>query len=102
MIVVLVTCPNRAVARRLALALVKQRVAACVSIVPSIESIFLWQGKIDRARECLLLIKTPAGTFTRLARAVRSLHPYEVPEIIALPVSAGYLPYLRWVKASTR
>jgi len=101
-IVVLVTCPTRTVARRVGNALVKRRLAACVNIVPSIESIFVWQGKVDHARECLLLIKTPAGTFAPLARAVRLLHPYEVPEIIALPISAGHPPYLRWIKDSTR
>ena len=96
-VVVLVTCPSPAVARRLARRLVADRVAACVNLVPSVESTFRWQGKIERCRETLLIIKTTAAGFERLRRAILRLHPYDVPEIIALPVVAGHPPYLRWV-----
>lgn len=97
-VVVLVTCPTRRVAERLAQALVRRRAAACVNLLPGIQSIFWWEGKIDRAREVLLLLKTTPARVARLTRLVRSLHPYEVPEVIALPVSGGFGPYLRWVK----
>ncbi len=101
-VVVLVTCPNLLTARRLTNHLIKQRVAACVNIVPSVQSVFWWKGKIDRASEALLIIKTPARHFDRLKRAILSKHPYGVPEILALPVRAGHRPYLDWVVSSTR
>ena len=99
--VALVTCPSPAVARRLARRLVDERVAACVNVVLGVESTFRWQGKVERCREALLLIKTTAARFKELRRAVLRLHPYDVPEIIALPVVAGHPPYLRWVAANS-
>ena len=99
-LVVLVTCPSRAVARRIAKALVTKRLAACVNVLPGVESTFQWKGKIDQCREVLLLIKTTSRRFESLARALKHLHPYEVPEIIALRVTAGAAPYLRWVSSS--
>jgi len=99
-IVVLVTCPSTSVARRLGVALVRRRLCACVNLLPGVESLFRWKGKLDRCREALLLIKTTARRFRRLEQAVRALHPYEVPEVIALPVSSGSRPYLRWIASS--
>ena len=96
-VVALVTCPGPAAAARLADALIRRRVAACVNIVPSIRSVYRWKGKIERAGESLLVIKTPARAFERLRRAVIELHPYDVPEVIALPIKAGHAPYLSWV-----
>ena len=101
-VVVLVTCPTRAVARRLANRLVKDRLAACVNALPGIESTFWWQGRVDRCREVLLVIKTTAGRFPLLKRTVTQLHPYEVPEVIALPLVAGHRPYLAWVRYALR
>ena len=101
-IVVFVTCPTPVVARRLAQRLIERRLAACVNAVPAVESTFRWQGKIEYCRETLLIIKTSAARFERLRRAIKDLHPYDVPEIIALPVVAGYAPYLRWVMASSQ
>ncbi len=98
-IVVLVTCPTRAVAQRIALRVIGQRLAACVNILPGIESVFWWQGRVDRAREVLLLIKTTARRFEALRRAMLLLHPYQVPEVIALPIVKGHTPYLRWVQS---
>ena len=97
-VLVLVTCPSRVVARRIASQLVRRHLAACVNILASIESLFWWQGKLDRAREVLLLMKTTRRRFEPLRQAVLSLHPYDVPEIIALPIIAGHEPYLRWVQ----
>ena len=102
MIVVLVTCPSRAVAGRLANNLVSRRLAACANVLPGITSLFWWKGKVDRCRETLLLLKTTAIGFERLRRAVLALHPYDVPEIIALPVGASHAPYRRWVASSVR
>lgn len=99
-LVVLVTCPTRAAAARIADALVRRRLAACVNLCPGLSSVFWWQGRVDRAREILLVIKTTRPAFERLRRAVVELHPYDVPEILALPVAAGHGPYLRWVNSS--
>ncbi len=98
-ILVLVTCPSLPVARRLGTAVVTRRLAACVNLVPRVESVFWWNGKIDRCREVLLLIKTRRARFERLRRAVVSIHPYDVPEVIALPLIAGHRPYLRWLSS---
>jgi len=99
-LVVLVTVPTPASARRIADTLITRRLAACVNVVPSVESTFWWQGKVDRCRELLLVIKTTAPRFEALRRAVLSLHPYDVPEVIALPVINGHAPYTRWVRSS--
>ena len=99
-IVVLVTCPGAAVGRRLSTELVKRRLAACVNLIPRIASCYRWQGKIERSAEALLVIKTTARRFAALQRALLALHPYDCPEIIALPVVAGHAPYLQWVQQS--
>jgi periplasmic divalent cation tolerance protein len=99
-LLVLVTCPSRAVGRRIAERVVRSRLAACVNLLPGVESRFWWNGKVDRAGEALLLIKTTAARFEALRRAVIRLHPYDVPEVIAVPFAAGHRPYLRWVRAS--
>ena len=99
-VVVLVTCPTRASARRIAEHVVRRHLAACVNLVPGVESVFWWQRRVDRAREVLLLMKTTARRFDQLQRAILSLHPYHVPEIIALPIVKGHTPYLRWVRTS--
>ena len=99
---VLVTCPTTRQALRLAKVLVRRRLAACVNVVPAIRSLFWWQGKVDQARETLLLIKTTARRFEALRAAVCSLHPYDVPEVIALPITRGHRPYLQWIEDSLR
>jgi len=88
------------VARRLGTELVRRRLAACVNLLSGVESVFWWEGKIDRSREVLLLIKTTSAQFARLTRTVIALHPYDLPEVIALPLTAGHQPYLRWVASS--
>jgi periplasmic divalent cation tolerance protein len=80
--------------------LVDRKLAACVQILPEIQSIYLWKGKVERARELLLLAKSTRENFAELERQVRSIHSYETPEIIALPVSAGSKPYLDWLTSS--
>lgn len=98
--VVLVTAPPRE-ARRLARALVDRRAAACVNLVPGVRSVYRWKGRVEEARETLLVIKTAASRVPDLLAAVRELHPYDVPEGIALPVVEGLEPYLKWVEEST-
>ncbi len=99
-IVVLLTAANRAEAARLAEMLVASRLAACVQIMPAMESVYLWQGKIERQSEVLLIAKTISSKFAELEREMRALHSYEVPEIIALPVMAGSATYLEWLSAA--
>ena len=101
-VVVLVTAPDLRIARRLADALVGERLAACVTAMPGARSTYRWKGKVERAREVVLMIKTRASLAKRLERRVRELHPYDVPEILALPVASGEARYLRWIGESTR
>ena len=96
-VVVLCSCSDPEAARRIAHALVEQRLAACVSILPAIESVYRWQEKIESANEALLLIKTASGHFPALQEKILELHSYDTPEIIALPVVAGLEKYLRWL-----
>ena len=96
-IVVLITAPNREEAIRLADMIVGAHLAACVQILPEMESVYRWQGKIERQPEILLIAKTTHGRFDELEREVRALHSYDTPEIIALPIVAGSEPYLRWL-----
>src|SRR4026208_899414 len=99
-IVVFMTAPNGEEATRLAEMLVGAHLAACVQILPEMESVYRWQGKIERQAETLLLAKTVASKFEELEREVRSLHRYETPEIVAVPIVAGSTPYLEWLQAS--
>jgi periplasmic divalent cation tolerance protein len=100
-IVVLVTCKSKAEARRIAMALVKKRLAACGNIFESpVRSIYRWKGKIERAKEFLLILKSTRKAFAALEREVTRLHSYDVPEIIALPVARGSGKYLNWIAAN--
>src|SRR5687768_815367 len=93
-IVVLMTAADGAEAGRFAEMLVKSDLAACVQILQQVESVYRWKGKIERQTEVLLIAKTLRSKFEELERQVRSLHSYETPEIVALPISAGSAPYL--------
>ena len=97
-IVVFMTAANGEEAARLAEMLVGAHLAACVQILPEMESVYRWQGKIERQSEILLLAKTTREKFDELEREVRALHSYDTPEIIAVPVRAGSAPYLEWLK----
>ena len=100
--ILLVTAPDARSAARLSDALVGERLAACVTVLPGARSTYRWKGKIERAREAVLLVKTRAGLVRRVERRVRELHPYDVPEILALPVSSGEKRYLKWIEESTK
>ena len=99
-IVVLMTAADVEEAARLAEMLVGAQLAACVQILPPIESVYRWKGNIARESEILLLAKTDRSRFAEIEREVRALHSYETPEIIAVPVTAGSLPYLKWLSDS--
>lgn len=101
-VAVWITAPDEETARRLARALVEERLAACVNLVPGLRSIYRWQGRVEEAAEVLLVAKTQAERFAALAARVRALHPYALPEIVALPVQDGSEEYLRWVVAESR
>lgn len=100
-LLVLTTCPDAGTARSLARALVEERLAACVNRLDGVTSTYVWQGEMREDGECLLLIKTAAAVFSRLEARLRSLHPYELPEILALPVEDGTPAYLDWIARST-
>ena len=97
-LVVLCTCPEATTARRLAETLVRERHAACANILPGVESVFEWQGKMEAETEALLIIKTTPGAYPGLEQTLAREHPYELPEIIAVPVERGLEGYLTWVK----
>lgn len=99
-IVVLMTAADAAEASSLAEMLVSARLAACVQILPLMSSVFLWKGTIARQNELLLIAKTVRSKFEDVEREVRALHSYETPEIVALPITAGSIPYLKWLSAS--
>ena len=98
--VVLCTAASVADAERIARAVVEERLAACVNPVPGVTSLYRWEGKIERSEEVLLVIKTRADLLDRLRGAIVAVHPYDVPEVVALPVTAGHPPYLDWIRAS--
>lgn len=99
-IVVFMTAANGEEATRLAEMLVGAHLAACVQILPEMESVYRWQGKIERQSEVLLIAKTTRGKFDDLEREVRALHSYDTPEIVAVPIVAGSTPYLEWLAKS--
>ncbi len=100
-LVVITNLPDRAVAERIAETLVTERTAACVNILAECTSVYRWKGKTEHAGEVPLLIKTTRAAYPQLESALRKLHPYEVPEIVALPVNAGLPEYLNWVAQET-
>ncbi len=101
-IVVFVTAASKKEAQKIALRLIKDKLAACVNIVDKVESVFFWEAKIEKAKESLLIIKSKKEKLPKIINLVKTLHSYTVPEIIALPIIAGNKPYLRWIDASIR
>ena len=99
-LVCLCTCPDRDSADAIARTLVAERLAACVNLLPGVASIYRWQGKIEDAAECMMVIKTTRAAWPRLLERLPELHPYEVPELIACDVRDGHAPYLAWVAAN--
>jgi periplasmic divalent cation tolerance protein len=99
-IVVLITAGSEEEAHKIAELLVNEKKAACVNIVPGVDSLFRWKGKLDSARESLLLIKTRALLFPEIVELVKRTHSYEVPEIITLPIIGGSEDYLKWLDSA--
>jgi periplasmic divalent cation tolerance protein len=100
-LVVLSTVASAEDAERIGRALVERRLAACVNVVPGLVSLYRWKDKLERDEERLLLIKTRRELFPALREALVGLHPYEVPEVLALPIEDGHAPYLAWLDANT-
>ena len=100
-LIVLCTCPEREVGLHIAEQLVDRRLAACVNLVPGITSVYRWEDRRESADEVLLVIKTRNERFAELQQAVSELHPYELPELIAVPVQRGLSAYLNWVAQCT-
>jgi len=100
--VVLVTAPDVRVARKVARACLEARAAACVNIVPRLESHYWWQGKLERGKELLLVIKTTTARLRALEKCVLANHPYDTPEFVVLPISSGNRRYLEWIAASVK
>jgi periplasmic divalent cation tolerance protein len=98
---VITNAPDRAVAEKIARALVEQKLAACVNMLAACSSVYRWQGKIETAEEIPLLIKTRAEIFPEVEAAIRQLHPYELPEIVGIPLAHGSSEYLAWINAAT-
>jgi periplasmic divalent cation tolerance protein len=101
-LLVLTNVPDVTTAKAIARQLVEQRLAACVNILSGVQSVYQWQGAIEEADEVTLLVKTVQGRYAELEVAIKAAHPYQVPEIIALPITAGLPQYLDWITQETR
>ncbi len=101
-ILVLTTLPNEKKGLEIARQLVEERLAACVTLSSACQSLYWWEGKLAQDQEYLLTIKTKASLYPRLEKRIKELHPYTVPEIIALPILKGHRAYLRWVDEETQ
>jgi len=99
--IVYVTVPSMEVGQKIARDVVHNRLAACVNIVPQVTSIYEWNGKVEEEKEFLLMMKTSSEQLDALKQAVIKLHPYDVPEFVAVPIEYGSEPYLKWLKAQT-
>lgn len=99
-VVVFVTAKDMREAKKIADTLVEKKLIACANIIKGIESVFWWEGKVDRSKEVLLIMKTKRSVLARVVKAVKACHSYSVPEVIALPIIAGNRGYLRWIDAS--
>ena len=99
-IIVLITCANKEEAEKIASSLVEEKLAACVNMIDGVKSVFHWQGKLDKAEEILLIAKTQEQKLPAIIDKVKSLHSYEVPEVIALPIEGGSAAYLKWIDGS--
>jgi len=99
-VIIFITASNKKEAQRIAKALLENKLAACVNIVDKIESFFWWQGRIDRAQEALLIVKSSKTKLAKIIALVKSIHSYQVPEIIAFAITGGNRDYLRWIDES--
>lgn len=100
--VILCSTPDRRTAQRIARVLVERKLAGCVSFVGRVISLYRWKGRVERAKEMLLLIKTTEKNFTQVKKTIEANHPYEVPEILCLPVKRGSAAYLKWLAGALK
>lgn len=100
-LIALCTCPDGTVADRIARAVVEERLAACVNRLPGVQSTYRWNGAVAVAEEVLLVIKTSRARYAALEARIVALHPYEVPEVVAIAIEAGHAPYLAWIAEQT-
>ncbi len=100
-ILIFSTAPDAETAKRIARILVEEKLAACVSLMPAVQSIYRWEGKVEEAIEISLMIKTKRSSFASLSDQIKAIHPYDVPELVALPVIDGLPAYLNWVRDET-
>ncbi len=96
--IVLCSCPDSATAKALAETLVRERLAACVNLLPGVTSVYRWQGRMESATEVMMVAKTTRSALAALENRLATLHPYEVPEIVALDITAGLPAYLQWIE----
>lgn len=101
-LLVLSSCPGPITAKKIANDLIIDKLAACVQVVSGVQSFFRWVGKVDSSEENLLLIKTSADCYEELEKRIRAMHPYELPEIIAVPIHSGFAEYLSWIDDCTK
>jgi periplasmic divalent cation tolerance protein len=101
-LLVLNTCPGSITAKKIANDLVADQLAACVQVIPGIQSFFRWVGRVENSEEYLLLIKTTVARYPDVENRIRALHPYELPEIVAVPISNGFASYLSWIEDVTQ
>jgi len=101
-IIILITTKDKKEAEKISKLLIKNRLAACVNIVNGVKSLFWWQGKVDQAKEALLIVKSRKEKFAKIAKLVKANHSYDLPEIIAIPIVSGFKPYLNWINDSIR
>ena len=99
-LVVLCNLPDQEIAARIAGVLVEEQLAACVNIIPGLVSVYRWEGTVQQDNEVLLLIKTVAAIYPQLEQRIRAMHPYELPEIIAVPLQTGQADYIQWINDS--
>jgi len=100
-IIVLTTCNSSEMASSIADSLVSQKLAACVNVIKGVESVYQWQGKIERDNEILLIVKTRQSLFSQVEQVIQELHDYELPEIIAVSIETGEKNYLNWIQSAT-
>ena len=100
-LLIITNCPNEEIANNVALAVIEAKLAVCVNILPRVQSVYCWQGSVESATEIPLFIKSIAANYAALENLIRQHHPYDVPEIVALPVTHGLPAYLNWVAAET-
>ncbi|MDH5326299.1 MAG: divalent-cation tolerance protein CutA [Gammaproteobacteria bacterium] len=101
-IAIITTCPDAKSAHVVADTLVKQNLAACVNIITGVTSVYRWQNQIEHSTEQLLLIKTVKANYTAVEQCILKVHPYELPEVISVPIDKGYAAYLSWIRENSR